>query len=197
MSSPETIAICIGHSRRLKGHREGGARSCAPVTSEWDFNDALGRVVIERLHDAHGLSAILVNGYEGGSYGAAMRWLGAYLRGLGNIRLAVELHFNSADDARANGHEVLYWHASEDGEALARRISRELTQSRLGIISRGVKAKDGGDRGAEFLRLTHCPAVIVESFFGSNASDWALARREPEALAIAIAQGIATAYPLL
>ena len=192
------IAICIGHSRRIENdHRDGGAESCVPLSSEWQYNDALGRLIVERLHDAHGLDAILVNDYQGGSYGSAMRWLAGYLRGLGTIKLAVELHFNSADDPQANGHEWLHWHASPKGRLVAAILAMEMTLSRLGIRSRGVKAIDGGDRGGEFLRLTHCPAVICEPFFGSNAQDWQLARQQPEAIAIVIAQALAQALPRL
>jgi N-acetylmuramoyl-L-alanine amidase len=195
--NPATIAICVGHSRRVHGRREGGAVSCEPASSEWAFNDALGRLVIERLHDAHGLTAILVNDYQGESYGGAMRWLAGYLRGLGNIKLAVELHFNSADDPKANGHEWLHWHASPKGKLVAAILAMEMTLSRLGIRSRGVKAIDGGDRGGEFLRLTHCPAVICEPFFGSNAQDWETARAQVEALAATIARALAEAMPRL
>jgi N-acetylmuramoyl-L-alanine amidase len=197
MSSPATIAICIGHSRRVTGSLDGGAESCDSVSSEWAFNDALGRLIVERLHEAHGLTAILVNDYKGESYGSAMRWLAGYLRGLGNIKLAVELHFNSDEDPAANGHEWLYWHASPKGKLVAAVLAMEMTLSHLGIRSRGVKPKDSGDRGSEFLRLTHCPAVICEPFFGSNAKDWETARRQPEAIAIAIAQALASVLPRL
>lgn len=191
MSSPATIAICIGHSRRIEGRRDGGAVSCKPQSTEWAYNDALGRMIVERLHDVHGIDAVLVNDYQGNGYGAAMRWLAAYLRGLGNIKLAVELHFNAADNPQARGHEWLHWHASTKGKLLAAELSTSYSLTLPGIPARGVKALDDSARGAEFVRLTHCPAVICEPGFGSNQTDWDNLRLNPERIAAAIATALA------
>ena len=195
--NPATIAICIGHSRRIHGRRDGGAESCAPISTEWAYNDALSRRIIEILHDAYGIPAILINDYQGESYGAAMRWLAAYLRGLRGIKLAVELHFNSADDPQANGHEWLYWHASPKSKMVADLLTTAMTLSHLGIRSRGAKPIDGGARGGEFLRLTHCPAVICEPFFGSHAKDWETARTRVDTIAATIADALARSLPRL
>lgn len=192
-----SVAICIGHSRRIDGRREGGAESCAPVSTEWAFNDALGRKIVELLHDRHEIPAILINDYEGDGYGAAMRWLAARLRAEGDIKLAVELHFNSDDDPDANGHEFLHWHTSQKGKLVAAILAMEMTLSHLPIRSRGVKPIKSGGRGDQFLRLTHCPAVICEPFFGSNARNWETARANPEIIAAAIAKAIATALQRL
>lgn len=59
-----------------------------------------------------------------------------------------------------------------------------------GIPARGTKPRTSADRGGEFLRLTHCPAVICEPFFGDNAADWRVAVDRKGDMADAIAQGI-------
>ena len=58
------------------------------------------------------------------------------------------------------------------------------------IKARGIKPKTAPARGAEFLKGTHCPAVIMEPFFGSNASDWKTATERRAAIARAITSGI-------
>jgi hypothetical protein len=37
------IALCIGHSRFIKGHRDGGAVAVDSKTSEWVFNSELAK----------------------------------------------------------------------------------------------------------------------------------------------------------
>lgn len=184
------IALCIGHSRRVGAFRDGGAVSCAPATQEWEYNLELARLIAARLHDAHGITAEIVSEYEGAGYSAAMRWLAARLRSL-DVTLAVELHFNSADSPAARGHEWLYWHASRQGKELAALLSVSLSLAKTGIPARGAKAVEPGDRGGEFLRLTHCPAVICEPFFGSNPADWDYARNHTSLLAAHMASALA------
>tara|TARA_B100000579_G_C22711882_1_gene794983 strand:- start:870 stop:1100 length:231 start_codon:yes stop_codon:yes gene_type:complete len=59
------------------------------------------------------------------------------------------------------------------------------------FTSRGIKFRRKGHRGAGFLRLTHCPAVIAEPFFGScKDPDWDLAVNHKEGIAKSIAGGI-------
>jgi N-acetylmuramoyl-L-alanine amidase len=57
-------------------------------------------------------------------------------------------------------------------------------------VNRGIKAKVSGERGGEFLKLTHCPAVIAEPFFGDNAQEWQTASSSVSAMAEAMATGI-------
>lgn len=39
-------------------------------------------------------------------------------------------------------------------------------------------------------RLTHCPAVICEPFFGTNHGDWLTAKAKQARIAKAMAEGI-------
>jgi len=183
------VAICIGHSREVNGRHEGGAVAADGSTNEWAYNSALAPLIVSALA-RQTIRAVVVDAYEGHGYGAAMRWLATHLKELG-VRSAVELHFNDSDDAGAHGHEWLYWHSSPRGKRLAESLSDEFCLGMPGIRRRGAKAKAPGDRGAEFLSGTHCPAVICEPFFGSNRSDWSEATLGRQKIANAIAEGIA------
>jgi hypothetical protein len=76
------------------------------------------------------------------------------------------------------------------GKALAMHLERAYSATFPGAKRRGLLARGSSDRGAEFLRGTHCPAVICEPFFGSNANEWREAKRCEPMLAAAIAKGL-------
>ena len=114
-----TIGICVGQSRLVNGRVEGGAVSVGGQ-NEWTYNVHLAELIARHLRD-NGLESIVVSQYEGMSYGSAQTWLAAFLRAKG-VTAAIELHFNSSDDPKANGHEMLYWHSSKKGFALANAI---------------------------------------------------------------------------
>ena len=181
------VAICVGHSRKINGHPEGGAVSVGGV-SEWTYNKELAGMIRDILAQAR-VDSRIYSEYEGGWYGTAQRWLASVLR-LDNATLAIELHFNCSDSPSATGHEWLYWGTSKSGKRLAECLSAEMCLSLPELKARGIKPKTASDRGAEFLKGTHCPAVIAESFFGSNTHDWEIAVSRKQSLARAIAQGI-------
>ena len=190
---PATIALCVGHSRsRPDGRPEGGAISTTGV-SEWQYNIRLARRIAIELHECHGLDAVIVDDYQGSSYGSAMRWLAGHLRSLGNIRLAVELHFNASDNPAAGGHEWFYWHRSPRGRALAESLHYHMSMDFPPLPARGAKPMESG-RGSEFLRLTHCPAVICEPYFGTNPHDWKIASSYQDGIARTISDAIAAAH---
>lgn len=184
------VTLGIGHSRLVNGKPEGGARS-VDGTSEWEYHRGFTQHLADILCDRHQVASIIVDEYQGGSYGAAMAWLGQTLREQ-DVDLAVELHFNAATGT-ARGHEWLYWHSSAAGKKLATNLhlsfSRHFPQAV--IPARGVKPRTAADRGALFLQRTHCPAVICEPFFGDNPADWTLATKQWVKMADAIATGIA------
>jgi N-acetylmuramoyl-L-alanine amidase len=84
----------------------------------------------------------------------------------------------------------LYWKTSEKGRLFARALRDSFEDCFPQLRSRGIKEKGKGSRGAGFLRLTHCPAVIAEPFFGSNEEDFDLALKSMEGMATSIASGI-------
>jgi N-acetylmuramoyl-L-alanine amidase len=158
------IAICIGHSRQ--GDRSG-AVSIGGVR-EWDYNRSVARHMLDHLQ-SNGIAAKIYNDYPRKGYTAAIDWLAGQLRA-DRASAAVELHFNAATPA-ANGHEWLHHPTSKRGRALANAFHVQFSADFPAIRARGVKPTGGG-RGSQFLAKTHCPAVILEPFFGSNLVDW-------------------------
>lgn len=177
------VAICIGHSRS----GDDGAVSVSGM-SEWAFMRPVGAKLVERLN-ALGVDAMLVDQYMGAGYGEAMGWLAGQLR-VANVGAAVELHFNAADNKSAAGHEWLHWAGSKRGHALALALESRYARAYEQAKRRGVKSLSKSDRGALFLEGTHCPAVICEPFFGSNAEEWKRATSGEAQLVAALAAGI-------
>lgn len=182
MEGGTVIAICVGHSRG-----DGGAVSVGGV-NEWNYNRKLGRLIVNDLQE-RGFAAVLVDRYEQTSYTPAMTALAATLKAMA-AECAVELHFNSASSSSATGHEWLHWHSSVAGRALAQCMERRMAETFPEHRRRYLKPIRSGDRGSDFLRRTHCPAVLCEPFFGSNAVDWELATTHRDLLARVIADGI-------
>lgn len=182
------IAICVGHSRKINGSPEGGAVTHDGKANEWTWNAGLAELIAKNLAAAN-VKSIIISEYDGTGYGAAQRWLAKHLKAIG-ATAAVELHFNSADAPTASGHEWLFWGTSARGKALATSLSAEMCLAVPEIKWRGAKPRFDGDRGSEFLKLTHCPSVIAEPFFGSSESDWKTAQAKRAQIALAIANGI-------
>lgn len=162
------IAICIGHSRKIGGRYDGGAYSDALKTNERDFNLKVASQLHDKLADL-GIRSKIIDQYAGNGYGSAMADVARQVKDA-RASLAIELHFNSASP-EANGHEWLYWHSSLIGEKVAGKFDAEFTKAFPGIKRRGLKAITKKDRGGKFLELTHCPAIILEPFFGSSVQD--------------------------
>jgi len=162
------IALCIGHSRKIKGRHDGGAFSPFLQRNERDFNMEVAALVVRNL-DRMGEDCRIISEYGGNGYGSAMLDASKQVQDI-HATIAVELHFNSATPS-ANGHEWLYWKSSVTGRKLAQTFSDTFSDDFPDIKSRGLKALAPGDRGAEFVKLTHCPAILTEPFFGSNEGD--------------------------
>jgi N-acetylmuramoyl-L-alanine amidase len=175
------FALCVGHSRG-----DWGAVSLGGVT-EHTYNRGLARMIADRL-TAQGIKTVILDRYEGGHYRPAMEWVAAQLKEL-NAAACVELHFNAGPPA-ANGHEWLFWEDSFASRTLARALDREFRQNSK-LHPRGTKPCNAASRGGDFLRLTPCPAVICEPFFGTNEGDWDFATTDKEEIAINLATGIA------
>lgn len=87
-----------------------------------------------------------------------------------DVKLAVELHFNSDASKKQSGSETLYCPGSTHGEMLA-----NIVQSELAIVfppNRGVKEgwyqMDRENGPDYFLSSTNCPALIIEPEFIYN-----------------------------
>ena len=186
METQPFVAICVGHSRFIGGKRDGGAVSAGGV-SEWDFNRDLA-FAIERILRERGIVGFVCDKYEGSGYTDSMRWVASRIKSKA-ATLAVELHFNAATGT-ARGHEWLFWGTSSASKRLAESMRKSYATRFPLSVDRGIKAKGSGERGGEFLKLTHCPAVICEPFFGDNPTEWATASQNQTAIAEAICDGI-------
>ena len=162
------IAICIGHSRKIKGRYDGGAYSTTLKSNEKDFNSKVADHLQEMLF-LNGVKSVIIDDYNGNGYGSAMSNLAEDIRAK-NAILAIELHFNSAQPS-ANGHEWLFWESSINGQKLAKCFKSSFSKAFPDALNRGLKPINQKDRGGAFLKLTHCPAIITEPFFGSNYRD--------------------------
>jgi N-acetylmuramoyl-L-alanine amidase len=162
------IAICVGHSRKIKGRYDGGAYSSTLKSNERDFN----LKVADHLQDMlflNGVKSVIIDDYKGAGYGAAMTNVGADIKAK-KATLAIELHFNSANP-EANGHEWLFWEASQNGQKIAKCFHSAFSKAFPDATNRGLKPITSKDRGGAFLRYTHCPSILTEPFFGSNYRD--------------------------
>lgn len=95
------------------------------------------------------------------------------------VRLAIEIHFNSAPGGGAKGAETLYCPGSVKGEKAAKTVHDRY--SSLFLPNRGIKEGwykmdrpgykdyegdvDGDEKPDYFLRMTTCPALILEPEF--------------------------------
>lgn len=162
------IAICIGHSRKINGRYDGGAFSDHLGKNERGLNLEVAGIM-SRILDRAGEDCTVISDYAGNGYSAAMRDVAGQVKAV-HASLAIELHFNAASPS-ANGHEWLYWTSSAAGKRLAQAFHDAFAPDFPGIKSRGIKPLSPGDRGAEFVRLTHCPSILAEPFFGTNTND--------------------------
>jgi N-acetylmuramoyl-L-alanine amidase len=179
----KTVAVCVGHSR--KG--DNGALNTNGV-SEHQFNRKVGQLTCAVLNE-RGYNAILFDSYSGSGYSSAMSWVGQQCK-LNKAVCAVELHFNSAGPF-AEGHEWLYWGRSTNSKRLAECFNNAFSKSFPQATVRGAKPIGSSDRGSLFLRLTPCPAIILEPFFGSNKDETVFYTNNQTALAHCYADALA------
>lgn len=185
--SQKPVAILVGHSRLKNGHPEGGARSATGV-SEHEYNMGLAHKLQKQLA-SRGVRSQIIGWYEGNNYAQAMTWLSSEVQRMDAV-CAIELHFNASGPG-ANGHEWLYWHTSDESKALAYSIDVQFVKMLPQLRQRGIKAIRTGERGSMFCRKMHCPSIIAEPFFGTNAEDWSTAQTDKDTIAAAMATGIA------
>ena len=179
------VAICVGHSRQ----GDTGAVSCGGI-NEWTYNKKVAEYLKSDLQE-YGISSFIVDQYGGtyGSYTSSMNWLAKHLKEQ-KASVALELHFNAAANEKAEGMEMLYWGSSRIGLSLAEYTLKSCQRFFPLTKNRGAKGLKKGDRGATFLRTTHCPAIITEPFFGSNWQDWITFADQESTLSQAIALGV-------
>ncbi|MHA7831284.1 MAG: N-acetylmuramoyl-L-alanine amidase family protein [Flagellimonas sp.] len=97
----------------------------------------------------------------------------------------VSIHCNQASNKKAQGFEIFLFHEEVDGEsyAVASNLADQL-QQRLGIYDRGIKYAN-----FQVLRDTqgHCPSLLMETGFISNAVEANHTQKMESRTAIALA----------
>ena len=162
------ISISAGHNKNTGAEAYNG-------DDEWTFNKKLEAAILNAFERSDYDFDVKTHERDGSlGYTSAMSKLAGEIKS-NYSDICLELHFNSASPS-ANGYEFLYYYSSSNGKALASYLSDHFDG--LGFAKRrgtGTLSIDSGDRGSAYLRLTPCPAIIVETHFGSNADDHDLA----------------------
>ncbi len=150
------LALVIGHKER-----QPGACSKTYDLCEFRFNEELAKNISDKLS----MGNKIVYREDGGSYSK----LPFYINKNINPKLVVSLHCN-AFNTKASGTEVLYYHRSVKGKAIAEIFQNNLLDA-LELPDRGIKGRGTEDRGGFVLRYTNAPCIICEPFFIDNHND--------------------------
>jgi len=180
------IAVVVGHDERNQG-----AYSLTLDVAEWAFNVPLAAGIVQDL-ERRGAVARIFERPAGVGYSTAMAQLTSEINQW-SADLVVSLHFNSMGDTSFAGCCALHWPSSVRGNMAAAAIS-EAVSGAVGNRNRGAIAQADSWSGAPLyiLKNTAAPAVIVESFFGSNPEDASRGRtaRDSGELAAAVAGAV-------
>lgn len=110
-----------------------------------------------------------------------------------NPSLAVEIHFNSNENVRANYGEVIHRARDAIGMRAALTVSDHLRDTLKATQHawpwHGARADD---RNLFFINKTNCPSIITEALFVSNDEQarWVLSSGGAEAIGTIIGEGI-------
>jgi len=180
---PLKVAVVVGHSSAGKG-----AVSVSGV-QEYDWNTVFSVSLCDELR-ALGVEVVTYDRPTTG-YTSAMMSLARKINA-GNPSCAIELHFDGGLP-EWHGASALHWPGSTASEALADRVAAAAAKA-SGVRNRGAiaQSKSNSELPLFFLKSTKCPAVILESHFGSNAEDHFLATiaRDDGSLAREIARAV-------
>lgn len=152
----KTVALITGHSTT-----DPGAVNPNTGHKEYDYNSELVSMISSRLAGAGLVRPIIVHRDTYSGLPAKVNATGA--------DIALEFHCN-AFNGKASGTEMLYWHTSGKGKAVAQQM-QDAAYTVLALPYRGVKPINRKSRGGHLLRGTIMPCVIVESFFIDNDKD--------------------------
>lgn len=165
-------ALVIGHKKTSPG-----AANTSTNVTEFAFNEALSRHIEDKV------DGVVVQRVFRRTY----KQLPDDINEL-KPDFIVSLHCN-AFNRTASGTEVLYYHKSKRGKALAGVLQEKLLAA-LGLKDRGIKPRTSEDRGGYLLKNTKAPCVIAEPFFIDNDEDLKIAQTKLDALADAYARSI-------
>ena len=149
----KTCALVIGHKRASQG-----ASNQASGITEFEFNEQLA-IDIEAA-----VSDVIIQRIYRRTYQTLPADINEF-----DPDFIISLHCN-AFNKKVSGTEVLYYHKSAKGKAIATVLQQKLV-SALALFDRGIKAKTVEDRGGYLLKETSAPCLIAEPFFIDNDSD--------------------------
>ncbi|MZP30318.1 hypothetical protein GTO91_11410 [Heliobacterium undosum] len=187
MIQDKVVAIDPGH-----GGEDGGAKGTRG-TQEKVVNLQIAKKVVDQLNQAGGKAILTRETEDNLSVGQWSQRSELTKRvekaQAANALVYVSIHANSFPvSPSCSGAQVFYQPGSAEGKRLALHIQKEMTQRVGNKDKRQAKAED-----YFVLRMTKCPAVMVETGFLSNAAEEALLLKDDyqDKLAQGIATGIA------
>jgi len=152
----KNICLVVGHRMSSKG-----ASNEKLNITEFDFNTSLAQMIASKTK----LNCVVIyrednkDGYEN-----LPKRVNAF-----NFDLIISLH-NNAFNKKVEGHEVLYYNTSSKSKAFAIRLNNCISNA-LENSDRGIKAIYQGDRGANILKNTNAPCVLIEPLFIDNNNE--------------------------
>lgn len=153
ISPRKVVALVIGHKAESPG-----AINVKHSVSEYDFNSRLAMQVKDETKK-HDVRIIRRQRYK---------QLPHEINDLAPNYI-ISLHCN-AFNSKVSGSEVLYYHKSSKGKAMANILLNSIV-SHIQLHKRRIKACTSEDRGGYLLRETTSPCVIAEPFFIDNNND--------------------------
>jgi len=178
------ISIVVGHDIKEQGATivQTDRTKAFPHKTEYFYNVELSYYIVEALKD-HFAVRVIFRDKLGitKTYDELELW---------DPKVSVELHFNSHENSKFRGTEVLVekkWHRF--GILMQGELVKALNRNHIG--DRGVKIIGEGDRGHHSLKRLNCPDCIIEPFFGSNEEDALLGLKSMPEIGRAVAMAIA------
>jgi len=166
-------ALVIGHKQSSPG-----AVNESSGTTEFVLNDGLATDIVASVNSVEVEKV----------YRDTYRALPGKINAL-NPDFVISMHCN-AFNKQAHGSEVLYYHTSLNGHAIAEALQEKFVNG-LGVKDRGTKSKSVEDRGGYLLYHTNAPCVIAEPFFIDNDEEFDLVvNQKRDALVQAYAMAI-------
>lgn len=169
------VAISVGHSIL----KNGMCTSAGGCVNEYQYNKKLAPLLKKYLERSGWVADVIRCPEKKFSAASEEKSYKLPLINSKNYDLAVELHLN-ASNGKGYGAEVYY--KTSSGEKYAKRIQKKLSTL---FRDRGAKQIDN----LYFLNGTKPPAILVESFFCDNKSDYKKGKNI-EKVAKLIAEGI-------
>jgi N-acetylmuramoyl-L-alanine amidase len=159
------VALAVGHDSRKRGVKGNAG------LYEWEYNKILAHRIKDTLDSFDSGIQVEIFYRNENIRGYSRKMIELHNRiSKFNADLAIELHFNGANNRNVQGHEVLYYHSCN----ISRKYAISLLESYRELLpnkSRGLKPITRVGRGAGFLRRcihVRYATLIAEPFFANE-----------------------------